>query len=130
MKRRVDLLLLALIALDLTISATAYCRPGLWFSLFHGSAYVDPEGLLRRTAGNWAAFALVQIVALFRWRRSPYWLPVVAGVRFSDMFTDWSCLYFCHDVTWIGRVGFFAAAPLNVLIGWYLIRTYRTLEKR
>jgi hypothetical protein len=130
MERRINALLIALIALDVWIAAVAFVTPGFWFSTIHGAANVDPQGLLQRMGGNWSAFALVQLIALFRWRERPYWLTIVAGVRLSDMFTDWSCLFFCHDITWFGRIALFAAAPSNVLIGWYLIHTYRKLEKR
>jgi hypothetical protein len=130
MERRINALLLGLIALDAAISATAFSSPALWYSVVHGAAYVDPQGLLRRTAANWCAFAVVQAAALFQWRAKPYWLAVVAGARLSDMFTDWSYLYFCHDITRFGRLALLAASPLNALIGWYLIRTYLKLEER
>jgi hypothetical protein len=127
-QRRIDAVLLCLIALDASISVAAFASPSLWYSVFHGAAYVDPQGLLRRMAANWAAFALVQTAALSRWRAKPYWLTIVAGARLGDMFTDWTCLYFCRDITRFGRIGFFLASPLNVLIGWYLIRSYLRLR--
>lgn len=128
MKRGIDALLLGLIALDATISVTAFFFPAAWYSLFHGAVYVDPQGLLRRMAANWAAFALVQLVALCRWRARPHWLAVVAGARLGDMFTDWTCLYFCHDVTWLGRIGFAAASPFNVLAAWFLLRSFVRIQ--
>lgn len=130
MKRRIDALLLFLIALDLAVAAIAFFIPDFWFSFFHGAANVDPQGLLQRMGANWTAFAVVQIIALVRWRKEPSWLAVVAGARLSDMFTDWTCLYFCRDITQLGRLGFLAASPSNVLIGLYLIRCYRRIQAK
>ena len=73
---------------------------------------------------NWAAFALFQGIALFRWRSAPHWLALVAGVRFSDVFTDWAYLWFAANLTSFGRVGLFVDGPLNALFGWWLLRAY------
>ncbi len=127
-ERTLDAILLSLVLLDLALSVWAFCFPQAWFSAFHGVAYVDPEGLLPRMAANWAAFALFQAVALLRWRRGPHWLAVAAGVRLSDIFTDWTYLLFCHDVTWFGRVALFAASPMNAVAGWRLLRAYSAVS--
>ena len=122
--RKIDVLLISLIVLDVTLSTAAFCCPRFWFTIFHGAEYVDPQGLLPRMAANWAAFALLQIIAYRKWKAQPHWLAVIAGVRLSDMFTDWTYLYFCQDITPFGRIGLFAMSPANVLIGWYLLRAY------
>jgi hypothetical protein len=119
-----DALLAALAAVDVTLAAWALASPRLWFAAFHGASYVDPEGLLPRMAANWAAFALFQLVALARWRKNPTWLAVAAGLRLSDIFTDWTYLAACHDVTWFGRAALLAASPLNVVAGWRLLRAH------
>ncbi|HEY0082184.1 MAG TPA: hypothetical protein VGB61_05285, partial [Pyrinomonadaceae bacterium] len=87
-------LLLFLIVLDVVLSTLALCYPETWFKIFHGVAYIDPQGLLRRTGALWAAFVLLQTVAFFRWEREPYWLALVAGVRLTELFSDWTYLYF------------------------------------
>jgi hypothetical protein len=79
-------------------------------------------------AANWAAFGLFQIVALVRWRPRPYWLAVAAGLRLSDIFTDWTYLVACHDVTCFGTVALLAASPLNAVAGWRLLRYYSASE--
>lgn len=127
--RAVDRLLLALVALDISIAAVAFFFPEAWFALFHGSDYVDPQGLLPRAGADWAAFALFQAIAYFRWRARPYWLAVIAGIRLSDIFTDWAYLYFCRDVTWFGRIGLFSASPINLLAGCFLLKSYRILTR-
>jgi len=119
-----DALLAALAALDVTLATWALASPRLWFAAFHGVPYVDPEGLLPRMAANWAAFALFQLVALARWRKNAAWLAVAAGLRLSDIFTDWTYLAACHDVTWFGRAALLAASPLNVLAGFRLLRAH------
>jgi hypothetical protein len=62
--------------------------------------------LLRRSAGQWAAFALAQAITLWRWRKDPVWLAVSAGVRFSDLFTD---------------VSYILAVPSLTTLGWILL---------
>jgi hypothetical protein len=127
-KRTIDAILLSLLLLDVTLSVWAFFFPDAWFSVFHGVPRVDPQGLLPRMAANWAAFAVFQTVALVRWRRRPYWLAVAAGLRLSDIFTDWTYLVACHDVTWFGRIALLAASPMNVLAGWQLLRLYSASE--
>jgi hypothetical protein len=74
---------------DTLIFLMSWLAPDLWFRLFHGTV---PAGLetafLRRSGGQWLAFAIVQAIAILRWRKAPLWLIVVAAVRFSDLFTD------------------------------------------
>jgi hypothetical protein len=127
--RRVRLVLGALIALDLTIATVAFASPSLWFKLFHGTTPVDPEGLLRRMGANWAAFAVLQIVAWRRWRAEPAWLAVVAGARLGDGLTDWTYVAFAHDLTWYGRAMLLAASPMNWICGWLLLRWYRQARR-
>ena len=117
-------LLIFLIVLDVVLSTLALCYPEAWFRIFHGVAYVDPQGLLRRTGALWAAFVLLQTIAFFRWEREPYWLALVAGVRLTELFSDWTYLYFASHITAYGRIGLLIAPPGNLLFGWYLIRSY------
>jgi hypothetical protein len=123
--RRIDLLLGALFLLDLVLTLAAFLAPELWFRVFHGVAYVDPQGFLRRCGANWAAFALLQLIALRRWRRHPHWLAVIAGVRLSDMFTDWTYLLFAADITLFGRLSLFIVSPANLIIGLHFLRAFR-----
>ena len=92
---------------DTVIFLLAWLAPDVWFRLFHAAA---PDALavafLRRSAGQWAAFALAQALALWRWRREPVWLPIVAGVRFSDLFTD---------------ISYILAVPSLTALGWCLL---------
>ena len=128
-ENKINALLIALIILDATITIVAFFFPEFWFELFHGALYVDPQGFLRRCAANWAAFALLQSIALFKWKKKPYWLAIVAGVRFSDMFTDWTYLWFCTGITNFGRISLFVISPLNVLLGIYFLNAYKRTKK-
>ena len=70
---------------DTVLFVMAWIAPDIWFRLFHASVAAGLEiALLRRSAGQWAAFALAQAITLWRWRKEPVWLAVSAGVRFSD----------------------------------------------
>ena len=92
---------------DTVIFFMAWLAPDLWFRLFH-AAVAEPMAVafLRRSGGQWAAFALAQALALWRWRREPVWLPIVAGARFSDLFTD---------------ISYILAAPPLTALGWCLL---------
>lgn len=117
-------LLIFLVVLDTVLSTLTICFPEMWFRIFHGVAYVDPQGLLRRTGALWVAFTLLQATAFFKWERQPYWLVLVAGVRLTELFSDWTYLYFASNITTYGRIGLLIAPPGNLLFGWYLIRSY------
>jgi len=124
LKARTNLLLAGLVVLDIVLSGTCLFFPDLWFRWFHGAPYVDPQGLLRRTGAVWAAFTLLQLIALIRWQRYPHWLVLVAGVRLTEIFSDWTYLFFCSNITWFGRMPLFISPPANLVFGWILLRTW------
>jgi len=124
-RQNTNRLLLSLVLLDIVLSSTGYLLPGVWFKIFHGVSYIDPQGFLQRCAGNWAMFTVLQTIALYKWEKNLIWLGVVAGVRLSDMLTDWSYLWFCSDITWFGRLALFNAGPFNLLCGLYLYYAYK-----
>ena len=124
-ERRVHVLLWFLVLLDATLVTWAMAFPQLWFTVFHGTAYDDPQGFLRRCGANWAAFLLVQTIALVRWRRDPVWLAVVSGVRLSDIFTDATYVLVAHDTTWFAKLTLAPMSLGNLLFGLFLLRAYR-----
>jgi len=124
LKARTNLLLAGLVVLDIVLSGTCLFFPDLWFRWFHGAPYVDPQGLLRRTGAVWAAFTLLQLIALIRWQRYPHWLVLVAGVRLTEIFSDWTYLFFCSNITWFGRMALLVSPPANLVFGWILLRTW------
>ena len=63
-ERRVTALLGFLVAFDVTLTTWAFGFPELWFTVFHGTAYDDPQGFLRRCGANWAAFAVFNALGL------------------------------------------------------------------
>src|SRR5215475_8811772 len=128
--RVINLLLLFLIALDAALSVLAIAFPDTWFRFIHGQPYIDPQGLLRRTGAVWAAFTLVQALAYARWQAQPYWLVLVAGVRFTELFSDWTYLYVAEQVTWSGRLGLLIAPPANLVMGWFLLRSFLRVTDR
>jgi len=80
----------AALAEDTVLFVLAWIAPELWFRLLHASTPTDLEiALLRRSAGQWAALALAQAIALTWWQKKPVRLAVVAGVRFSDQTDPW-----------------------------------------
>ena len=116
----------AALAEDTSIFLMAWLMPDLWFRLFHGSAPVGLDiALLRRSAGQWAAFALAQAIALWRWRKNPIWLPIVAGVRFSDLFTDISYILAVPYLTTFGWACLLPPPLLNLVGVVIMLKGYR-----
>ena len=132
--RRLKLLILIFlwVALveDVIIFVLAWLTPELWFQAFHGSSPAGLENaLLRRSAGQWAAFALVQGITLWRWRQQPVWLAVSAGARFSDLFTDISYILAVPSLTKLGWILLTPLAFLNLLGVVILLRGYEQARR-
>src|SRR5262245_57200109 len=129
-ERRLRILILvflwAALIEDTLLVVMAGLAPELWFRVFHESAPASLDvAFLRRSAGQWAAFALAQAMALRRWRRDPVWLAIAAGVRFSDLFTD---LAYVASVPHLTRIGWALLLPppvLNLVGVVILLRGYR-----
>lgn len=117
-------LLVFLVILDIVLSTTCLLYPEKWFSIFHGAPYIDPQGLLKRTGAVWVAFTLLQLIAVFRWEKEPWWLVLIAGVRLTELFSDWTYMYVAQSMTTMGRIGLFIAPPGNLVFGWFLIWAY------
>jgi len=102
---------------DTLLFVMAWVAPDIWFRVFHATV---PAGLetafLRRSAGQWAAFALAQAITLWRWKKDPVWLVITAGVRFSDLFTDISYVLAVPSLTTLGWI-FLLPPPLLNLVG-------------
>ena len=113
---------------DSVIAVLAWVAPDLWFHLFH---HADPVGLdvalLRRAAGQWAAFAVVQAIALWRWRRQPLWLIAVAGARVSDLLTDISYIAAVPSLTRLGWAALLPPPFLNAAFIVVMALAYRQM---
>lgn len=102
---------------DITIFAISWIAPQVWFHLFHNSTGVALEvALLRRSGGQWLAFALGQAITLWQWKKRPEWLAVAAGIRLSDLFTDLSYLIAAPSLTRFGQL-LFPIFPILNLVG-------------
>jgi hypothetical protein len=114
---------------DTFLFLMSWLAPDLWFKLFHASV---PTGLevafLRRSAGQWAAFALAQAITLWRWRKQPVWLPITAGIRFSDLFTDISYILAVPSLTTIGWITLLPPPLLNIIGVIILLRGYKQIQ--
>lgn len=111
---------------DTVIFVLAWVNPDIWFRLFHNGAPSGLENaLLRRSAGQWAAFALAQAIALWRWKKDPAWLAVSAGVRFSDLFTDVSYIIAVPSLTTLGWILLVPPPFLNLAGVLIFLRGYR-----
>jgi hypothetical protein len=124
MRKAINPLLLALFFLDVFYVLVILFFPSGWFDLIHGMPYVDPGGLLRRTAAMWASFAVFQAVALMRWQREPHWLMLVSGIRTTEVVSDWVYLLFAKHVTWFGRAALLMASPINMFCAWFFYAAY------
>ena len=126
----VTILLLVLAVWDLVLWAVAFFAPETWFDNVHGADYVDPQGLLRRTGATWLAFAIFQFVAFLRWKRAPFWLVFVAGMRLSELVADWVYAGSAQDLTTVGLVSLLATPVFNVVISVLLMRAYFAVAGR
>jgi hypothetical protein len=114
------------LAEDTVLFVLSWVTPDLWFHLLHGSTGAGLEvALVRRSGGQWAAFALVQAITIWRWRTDPVWLAVTAGARFSDLFTDLSYLAAAPSLTTFGRLLLLPPPVLNLVGVVILLRGYR-----
>lgn len=120
-----------LVILDLVLSTICLLFPDTWYMTFHGVSYDDrdPMGLLKRTGAVWAAFTLLQLIAFFRWEKAPWWLVLIAGVRLTELFSDWTYMYVAESMTTLGRLGLFIAPPGNLAFGWFLIWAYKKIMR-
>ena len=118
--------LIIAIVIDLSLWIMTLVAPELWFSIMH----TEPGGplatlLLRRAGGHWLAFLLVQIIALFAWKREPLCLVVIAGLRFSDLFTDLTYLLLGDAFTTVGWTSMLAPPLLNLGMGLIALYGFR-----
>lgn len=120
-----NVFLFLLVILDLVLSSWTLFFPEHWFRFFNDAPPDDPQGILFRTGALWAAFTLWQLVALLRWQKEPYWLAVIAGVRLTEIFTDWVWLYAADHVTWAAWVAWGISPPGNLVFGIFLIWAYK-----
>jgi hypothetical protein len=121
--------LFALVILDVVLSTTCILFPEKWFMTFHGAPYVDPQGLLKRTGAVWVAFSLLQLIAFFKWEKAPWWLVLIAGVRLTELFSDWTYMYVAQSMTFWGKVGLFIAPPGNLIFAFILMWFYFKMRR-
>ncbi len=129
LRTSIYVLLVFLVILDIVLSTTCLLSPETWFKVFHNAPYVDPQGLLKRTGAVWVAFTLFQLIAVFRWEKQPWWLVLIAGVRLTEIFSDWVYIYVSQSMTTFGWIGLFVSPPTNLLFGWFLVRSYRKIMR-
>ena len=125
----VYILLVFLVVLDLVLSLWGFFFPEVWFRFWHNAPYEDPQALLPRCAANWFAFFLFQLIALFMWKKAPWWLAVVAGMRFSDIFTDLTVTLLGSNIAPHTMILFPMMGVANFLVAVLLIRYYLKLTR-
>lgn len=131
--RRLKLVILlylwAALVEDTFLFLMSWFVPDLWFRVFHHSTPVDLDvAFLRRSGGQWAAFALGQALTLWRWRKEPVWLPIAAGLRFSDLFTDICYILAAPSLTTIGWLLLLPPPILNFVGIIIFLRSYKQLQ--
>jgi hypothetical protein len=123
-KTIINSLLAGLVILDGAYVIVAFFFPEWWFASLHGVAYVDPEGLLPRAGAVWLAFVFVQLLTLTKWQSRSYWLAITAGLRSAELFTEWTYLFFAHDMTIGGKIGLFLSTPANMVVCWFFFQSF------
>lgn len=120
----ISILLLVLALWDFALWAIAFFHPDLWMAQVHGQTMADPMGLLPRTGAIWLAFAIFQFVAFLQWRRAPFWLCLVAGMRLSELLADWTVLGFAEALTTTGRISLAVTPVANLAISGFFLWAY------
>jgi heme/copper-type cytochrome/quinol oxidase subunit 4 len=124
-------ILIMAILIDLFLPVMVIINPLKWFETLHIKTAPDSLHIafLYRAAAHWTAFNLVQIIALFKWRKEHYWLAVTSGVRFSDIFTD---LTYWATAPNLSEKSFTLLIPpfLNVGMAIFLLMYFIHLEKQ
>ena len=114
---------------DTLLFVMAWVAPDLWFRVFHAAL---PAGLdvawLRRSAGQWIAFSLVQGVTLWRWKEEPLLLVVTAVARFTDLFTDISYVISAPSLTQLGWIFLLPPPVLNLIGIVIMLRGYQQMQ--
>ena len=114
---------------DTLLFVMAWVAPDLWFRVFHAAL---PAGLdvawLRRSAGQWLAFSLVQGLTLWQWNKEPLWLVVTAVARFTDLFTDISYVISAPSLTQLGWVFLLPPPVLNLIGIVIMVRGYQQMR--
>jgi hypothetical protein len=123
-EKAVPIVIGAIVVMDFVLAGIILISGQTWFDLVHGTDYVDPQALLKRTGALWLSFAIFQAIAFFRWRQAPHWLMILAGIRFGDLLSDWTYWLDANDHTWLGHVGLLLASPGNLLLGLFFYRAY------
>jgi len=114
---------------DTLLFLISWFTSDLWFRVFHHSLPVDLDvAFLRRSGGQWAAFALGQALTLWRWQKSPMWLPIAAGLRFSDLFTDICYILAVPSLTTVGWLLLLPPPVLNLVGVVIFLRGYKQMQ--
>ena len=115
---------------DTVLFVMAWIAPDIWFRVFHAGVPAGLEiALLRRSAGQWAAFALAHAITLWRWPKEPVWLAVSAGVRLSDLFTDVSYIVAVPSLTTLGWILLVPPPFLNLIGVVIMLAGYRQARR-
>lgn len=130
LKTKINFILIFLVVLDVVLSSTCLFFPTWWMKIMHGEVYADPMGMIKRVGAVWVAFTVFQAVALVSWQRRPYWLVLVAGIRWTEIFSDWFYWFFAEKLTWFGHAGLLVSPPANLLFGLLLLKWFNQLEKK
>jgi len=124
----ISALLVVLAVWDFALWVVAFFYPDLWMGQVHGQTMDDPMGLLPRTGAMWLAFAIFQFVAFLQWRRAPFWLCLVAGMRLSELLADWTYLAFAEVLTTTGRISLALTPVANIAISGFFLWAYFRLR--
>lgn len=127
-KRFINTILLILISLDLFLCLMGVVYPSTWLKFIHGVYVPDPQSLMIRLGIVWGTFALIQMIALARWEKHLYWLPLVAGVRLTESIADWFYLITANNVSIIGTIILIFIPIANIGLGVILILCYKALS--
>jgi hypothetical protein len=109
--------LVVLSLVDFGLAGWVFFFPGSFLRFFYETEYEDSSGLLFRTGCFWFTFGVIQGFAVIFWTKTPAFLAIVAGVRFTELIADWVYVTGPNVFTPRGRFSYFLSVPYTVTFG-------------
>lgn len=117
--------LILLVLIDIFLGVVGTFLPRIYMDLIQPDAPEnEPIYFLQRAAVIWLGYLVVQTIALFKYRRTPEWVLVVAFLRLVEVPADTLYVIIGTGIGLLGRIGLIAAPIFNLIVGIIFIIWY------
>ena len=128
--RLIRLALLLLVLIDVVLGPVAVFVPKVFMNLIQHGHPDDPVYLLQRAGIIWLGYLVVQIIAVFVYKRLPEWVFMVAFLRLVEVAADSFYVASGPGIGWFGTLGLIAAPAFNFFVGILFIYWYYRCGKK